>query len=100
MKGTHFLDMEVRISPDTDREQASQVCLLPREDGGRGLSRHEKKLNNQRALTSWRGNRFESGLVKTEKNREDELHPLPIEGKGQDSSGHLNNTSQRRVLTT
>ena len=48
-KGTHFLDMEVRISPDTDRKQACQVCLLPGEDGGRGLLRHGKKLNNQKA---------------------------------------------------
>lgn len=95
-RGTHFLDMEVRISPET----ISLSSMLTPWRGRRSrLVKAREEIEQSKGLTSWRGHRSESGLIRTQKkNREDEWHPLSIEGRGRDSSSYLNNASQRRYL--
>ena len=107
---THSLETAERGScQDTERNRPSDAHS-PTEDGrGRDLSEHGKKQTERRALTSWR--RQKEGFVRTqmetnpatcthfletakggtcqdtERNRLNDAHSHPGDGRGRDLSG-------------
>jgi hypothetical protein len=126
VRGTHILStVKGGSTEDTKRKKVSEGHSHPVDRRGRDKSGHQEKVKERGAFTNCQPQRERLGQVRTRKRRrrvrgtnelltmdgrssqdakrkresEEHSHSLPVDGRGQDKSGHRSNVIEQEELT-